>query len=286
MILVTGATGPIGSALLPRLVQLGAPVRALAHSDRGRAQIERQGAEAVEGHFDRPETLEAAMRGCDHVFLLSPPSTQQAERELRAIDLAGRAGVEHVVALSAQGASHESPMAFARWHAAIDEHLAASGLGFTILRPAGLMQAHLLPVATVTASGTWYGMTGDGATGYVDAEDVAAVAGHVLTQPGHEGATYELTGPAAISLPQAAAVLSQVLGRQIRYVDLPRDEFRAQLLEAGLPEWAADSLVGLCQTIREGHAATVTNEVELATGRPARSYQAFAEAHKAAFSGA
>ncbi|CAN5626022.1 SDR family oxidoreductase [soil metagenome] len=286
MILVTGATGTVGSALLPILAEHGASVRALAHSQAGRAAIEAHGAEAVDGDFDRPETLERAMAGCDRVFLLSPASPAQAGRERRAIDIAGQAGVAHVVALSVMGASHDSPMGFARWHAEIDDHLAAAGVGHTILRPAGFMQSHLLPVDTVRAEGAWYGMTGDGASGFIDAADIAAVAAHVLTTDGHEGATYEVTGPESISMPQAAAQLSEVIGGDVRYVDVPADGFRANLAGAGLPDWLADSLVALYGAIRAGHAATVTNEVEKATGRPARPYRQFAENHRDAFAAA
>lgn len=285
MILLTGATGTIGSALLAQLADIDAPVRAVAHSPGGRAEIERHGAEAVDGDFDQAGTLEAAMQGCDRLFLLSPPHPAQVERERNAIDAAGRAGVEHVVALSLMGASQSSPMLFAQWHAEIDDHLAGSGLGFTILRPAGFMQSHLLPVETVKADGKWYGMTGHGASGFVDAADVAAVAAHVLTSSGHEGATYELTGPEAISLPQAATQLSEITGREVAYVDVPVAQFRGNLLGFGLPDWVADSLVALYQAIREGHAATVSNEVEKATGRGARTYREFAEASRDAFIG-
>ena len=285
MILLTGATGTIGSALLAQLAETDAPVRAVAHSPGGRAEIERLGADAVDGDFDQPDTLEAAMRGCDRLFLLSPPHPTQAGRERNVVDAAGRAGVGHVVAVSVMGASHSSAMLSACWHAEIDDYVAASGLGYTILRPAGLMQTHLLPGETVKAEGRWYGMTGHGASAFIDAADVAAVAAHVLTSPGHDGATYELTGPEAVSLPQAAVQLSEVTGRDIAYVDVPVAQFRGNLLSFGLPDWVADSLVALYQSIREGHAATVTNEVEKATGRPARSYRAFAEAHKDAFAG-
>ncbi len=286
MILVTGPTGTIGSILLPRLSSHGADVRALAHSPASRSQIEGQGAEAVDGDFDDVNSLERAMDGCEHVFLLSPPGPEQPDREQRAIDVARHAGVQHVVALSVMGASSSSPVEFARWHAEIDDHLAGSGLGYTILRPAGFMQAHLLPVDTVNREGVWYGMCGDGVAGFIDARDVAAVAAHVLTTPGHTGATYELTGPAPISMPRAAAALSQVLGHQVRYIDVPADQYRANLGQAGLPDWIVNSLVGLYQGIRQGHAATVTNEVEKATGRPARAYRDFAEDHKGAFTAA
>ncbi len=286
MIFLTGATGTVGSPLLARLAQQGVPIRALAHSPAGRELIERSGVEAVDGDFDRPDTLEGAMAGCDHLFLLSPPHPDQPTREKAAIDAAKRAGVSHVVALSVMGADPASPVAFGRWHADIDAHLVGSGLGYTILRPAGFMQVHLLPVDTIRSQGRWYGMAGEGAAGYIDVDDVAAVAAVALTSPGHAAATYELTGPAAISMPQAAAVLSEVIGRSVDYVDVPPDQFRASLVGAGLPDWLADTLIPFYQAVRAGHAATVTNAVQEVTGRPARDYRQFAEAQKDVFTGA
>lgn len=283
MILVTGPTGNIGTALLGRLRLQGAAMRAVAHTAASREAIERHGAEAVDGDFDRPGSLEAAMAGCDHLFLLSPPQPDQTRREVAAIDAAKRAGVGHVVALSVMGSDHASPAAFGRWHAAIDEHLATSGLDYTILRPSGFMQFHLLPVQTVKAADTWYGMTGDGATAYIDTEDVAAAAAAVLTSAGHIGRTYDLTGPEAITLPQAAAQLGWAIGRDVAYVDLPAEQFHANLLGAGLPTWLAEAAVALCGAIRDGHAATVTNSVEELTGRPPRSYREILGAHIDAF---
>jgi uncharacterized protein YbjT (DUF2867 family) len=282
MILITGATGTVGSALLTRLSDVGAWARGLVHSPSARGRVEGLGLEAVDGDFDEPDTLERAMHGCDHLFLLSPPSPAQPQREKAAIDTAMRAGVGHIVALSVMGASNSSPVAFGRWHAEIDDHLVASGIDYTILRPSGFMQVHLLPVDTIKAQGRWYGMAGDGPSGYIDVEDIATVAVEALTKPGHGGATYELTGPEALTMPQAAAQLSEVIGRNIAYIDLPAEQFRANVAQAGLPDWLCDALVALYQATREGHAATVTNAVAEVTGRPPRSYRQFAEAHREA----
>lgn len=245
--------------------------------------MEGQDLEAVEGDFDRPADLEAAMEGCDRILLLSPPHPDQVTREKAAIDAAGRAGVGHVVALSVMGADHASRSDFGRWHAEIDDHLIASGIDYTVIRPAGYMHVHLLPVSTARAQGHWYSMTGDGPHGYIDADDVAAVAAEVLTTPGHAGRIYELTGPEAITMPQAAAQLAEVIGRDVAYIDLPAGEFRGNLERSGMPAWLAGAIVALYQSIREGHMATVTNFVEELTGRPGRAYRDFAEAHKGAF---
>jgi len=283
MIFVTGPTGNVGTILVPLLVRSGASVRALAHSPASRTAIEAHGAEAVDGDLDRPEAVEVAMAGCDKLFLLSPPGPEQPIREIAAIDAAKRAGVEHVVALSVTGADSSSASALARWHGDIDEHLAASGLQFTILRPTGFMHLHLLPVHTVNAEGRWYGMTGDGAAGYVDAADVAAAAAGALTTTGHAGSVYEITGPEAITMPQAAGQLSNVIGRDVAYVDVPAEQFFGFLLGAGLPEWVADGLVNFYKAIREGHAATVTNSVEELAGHRPRTYRQVLEDHKEAF---
>ena len=220
------------------------------------------------------------MAGCERLFLLSPPHPDQVRREVAAIDAARQAGVRHVVALSIMGADSASSVAFARWHAEIDQHLIQSGLEYTILRPAGFMGVHLWPVQTVKAEGRWYGMTGDGVAGFIDAEDVAAVAAQVLTTPGYEGAIYELTGPAAISMPEAAKTLSEVSGSRVEYVDLPYEEFRTRLTATGMPGFIAEPITALYQAIRAGHAATVTNSVHEVLGRPGRTYRQFAETNQ------
>lgn len=280
MILVTGPTGTVGSALLPLLADHGADVRALAHSPASRSRLEALGVEVVDGDLDQPDTLEEAMQGCDQLFLLSPAHPDQRVREQAAVDAAVLAGVGHVVALSVMGASRSSSISFARWHGEIDDHLMASDLSWTILRTSGFMQAHLLPVATVSAEGAWYGMTGHGTSAYIDIDDVASAAAAVLITPGHAGKVYELTGPASLTLPEAAKVLGDVLGRPVRYVDLPAEQFRTNLIGAGPPDWLADAVVALYQTTRDGHAATVTNTVEQVTGRPARGYRQVAETHR------
>ncbi|HET9444411.1 MAG TPA: SDR family oxidoreductase [Acidimicrobiales bacterium] len=285
MILVTGATGNVGSALLPRLAERGAPVRALTRSDAARARVEALGVEAVDGDLDDPGSLERAMKGCDHLFLLSPVGPDQMMREMGVVDAAVAAGVGHVVAVSVTGADPGSQVSFARWHSAVDDYLSQSGLDWTILRPAGFMSLHLWPVYTVRREGRWYGMTGDGAHAFVDVDDVAEVAAVALTEAGHQGRIYEVTGPEARSMPEYAAVLSEFAGRPVDYVDLPPEDFVARMTGAGVPVWMAESLGTLYWVIREGHAATVSNAVEEVTGRPPRSYRDFAAAHRDVFSG-
>ena len=139
------------------------------------------------------------MAGCDHLFLLSPPSPHQPEQERNAIDAAQRAGVGHVVALSVLGFSPDASVAFGRWHGEIDRYLAESGLPHTLLLPSGFMQNFLTSAQYVADQGILCGMTGETRVSYIDTRDVAAVAARVLTSPGHQGKAYTLTGPEALS---------------------------------------------------------------------------------------
>lgn len=270
MILLTGATGTVGSRLVPLLLQRSVEVRCLVHDTARWSGT--GGVEVAQADFDRPETCAPALRGCGQLFLLTPAHERQVTREVALLDAARSAGVSHVVALSIMGAHRDAVATFARWHAEIDDHLVASGLGYTILRPAGFMQVHLLP-QTATAEGRWYGMTGDGAHPFVDALDVAAVAAELLASPPGESAVHELTGPAAISAPQAAAILGRVLGREVQYVDLPAERFTGALSAAGLPGYVVQGIAELYGGIRAGHAATTTHTVEQLLGRPPTSYE-------------
>jgi len=285
VILVTGATGNTGSELVRLLAEVGAPARALVRSPEKAASIQRLGLEAALGDFEQPDTLDAAMAGCDHLFLLSPPNPHQPKQERNAIDAAKRAGVGHVVALSVLGSSPDASVAFGRWHGEIDRHLAESGLPHTLLLPAGFMQNFLAVAQTVAEQGVLYGMTGDTRVSYIDTRDVAAVAARVLTSPGHEGKAYALTGPAALCGDEVAERLSAATGRQVGSVDVAADTFRQALAGAGLPGWLVDRLIELNTMMAAGHAAGVTDEVATLLGRQPRTFEQFAAEHRAAFGG-
>jgi uncharacterized protein YbjT (DUF2867 family) len=177
------------------------------------------------GDFEQPGTLDAAMAGCDHLYLVSPPSPRQPEQERNVIDAAKRAGVAHVVKQTVLGADPEVSMAFGRWHGQIEQYLDQSGLAYTLVRPHSFMQNFLLSAQPVAEQGVLYGMTGEGRTSYSDTRDIAAVAAQVLTGPGHQGQRYIVTGPEALSAAEVAERLSAAIGRPVRYVDLPAAAF-------------------------------------------------------------
>ena len=285
MILVTGATGHVGSELVRLLAEQGAPARALVHSPDKAAPIQHLGLETALGDYEQPDTLDAAMKGCDQLFLLSPPTPRQPQQEQHVIDAARRAGLDHVVKQSVPWAGPDAPVVFCRWHGQVEQHLAQSGLAYTLLRPSSFMQNFLLSAQQVADQGILYGMFGEGRVAFIDARDIAAAAAELLTNPGHQGASYTLTGPEALSAAEVAERLSAATGRQVRSVDLGPDGYRQALAGAGMPGWLVDGVVESNTMLAAGHAATVTNEVARLTGRPPRTFAQFAADHQAAFGG-
>jgi uncharacterized protein YbjT (DUF2867 family) len=285
MILVAGATGHVGSELVRLLAETGTPARALVHSPDKAAPIQRLGLEVAVGDYEQPDTLDAAMAGCDQLFLLSPPTPRQPQQEQHVIDAARRAGVEHVVKQSVPWAGPDAPLVFSRWHGQVEQHLAQSGLAYTLLRPSSFMQNFLMSAQQVADQGILYGMTGEGRVAFIDTRDIAAVAAELLTNPGHQGTSYTLTGPEALSAAEVAERLSAATGRQVRYVDVGADGFRQALAGAGMPGWLVDGVVEGNTMLAAGHGATVTDEVARLTGRPPRTFAQFAADHQGAFGG-
>ncbi|KPK05029.1 MAG: hypothetical protein AMS20_07560 [Gemmatimonas sp. SG8_28] len=284
MLLVTGATGTIGSELARLLVESGTPFRALVR-DRARAgSLARDGVDIVEGDFTDPASLDRAFEGATQLFLLAPASEDQRALKRNAVSAARRAGLEYLVHVSAVGAAADAPMQLGRDHAAIEQALIDAGIAHTNLRPQSFMQNLLTQAGAIMHRGEFYSSTGDGRIAMVDARDVARVAARLFAaRADHTSPSYDITGPAAVSHAEVAAVLSDVLGRQVRYVDVPQETVREGLAEAGVPTWLADDLVTLNAINRAGHGRHVSSAVSDITGAPARDVAAFARDHRAVF---
>ena len=278
MILVIGGSSKIGSTLLDLLVNQNGSVRMLVrdHRERSRAVV---GVEVVTGDLAEKPSLNAAMGGIDKVFLLSSPHPDAVTWHANAIDAARESGVRLVVRSSILGAGGAATGEFITSHTASDEYLAASGVDYVILRP-NLFQQNVpeSTIPSIDASGQFYVNAGDAKLSMVDTRDVAAVAAAVLTEPGHEGATYDITGPEALSYHDVAIRLSEALGRDIRYIEVSDDASRSTLSGFGMTAWFMDALVGLYQNYRRsgqgGYAARVTETVLRITGRPPRTLDA------------
>ncbi|MGP7997345.1 MAG: SDR family oxidoreductase [Streptosporangiaceae bacterium] len=274
MILVIGGRSKIGTALIGRLLERDQQVRVLVRAGEPAAGL--AAAEVVTADLADEGSLVAAMEGIEKVFLLSSPHPDAIRWHRNAIDAARRTDVRLLVRSSILGADRQSPAEFIGAHTACDRYLEDSGLPHVIVRPNFFLQnipASLIP--SIDASGTFYADAGEARISMVDTRDVGAVAAVVLTEPGHAGAHYDVTGPEAISHGDVADKLTRVLGRQITYVDAPDEAVRDALLGAGLGAWFADALVGLYQDYRRsgpsGYAAQITDTVERLTGHQARS---------------
>jgi uncharacterized protein YbjT (DUF2867 family) len=282
MILATGGTGLIGSEVLRLLSCSDVPARALVRNPV-RAQAV-PGISWVQGDLANPETLAPVFAGCTKLFLLTGNVENASDLQQHAIAAARQARVAHVVKLSAFGASQHSNSVIGRMHHRIEQELQESGLAWTMLRPHHFMQNLLSQADNIINQGVVYSSSGDGRIPFVDTRDIAAVAAVTLTEPGHTGKKYVITGSEALSYRQATDILGEAIGRPLRFIDEPVDEARARLTRAGQPAWLVDSLLAIATYQRAGGPTeTITSVVADLTGKPPRTFAAFARDNAAAF---
>jgi uncharacterized protein YbjT (DUF2867 family) len=280
MILITGASGNVGREVVKQIAETGAEVRACFQSLNKAAAVP-SGVETVRLDYNQPETVRAALTGVDRVFLVGPPTAELPALERMAIDVIKQSHVGQVVKLSAMGGREAI---FPRQHAESEDYIQSSGVPYTFLRPNGFMQNMVTYNGpTINTQNAFYGSVGDGRVSHIDVRDVAAVAVKTLTENGHAGSSYTLTGPEALTNREIARILSGTLGREIRYIDLPAPQLKQALLAAGVPEWSVDALLDLERLYREGKAATVTRDVEQILGRKPIGYSQFLRDNKNAF---
>lgn len=280
MILVTGASGRVGKALLTCLRAEGAAVRAAYRDPRATAREIESGGRAVTLDLARPETLGPALDGIGTVFLLGATSPAQTTHELNMVEAARAAGAR-VVKLSVWRAD-EGLSPIARLHRPVERALAASGLPWTVLRPNFYLQ-NFLSQPSIREAGEFSLPLITAPISFVDTGDIARVAARVLTTEGHDGRVYDLTGPRALTYAEAAEEFSAVLGRPVRYVGVPDDRARAALLGRGMPEFHADAVIGVARAYRDGGAETVTSTVADLTGSAPLGFVEFVRRNRHSF---
>ena len=283
MILVTGAGGTVGGELVKVLRSSGARFRAAYHSPHKAEQAKHDGLDAVALDFAKPSTVAAALADVDHLFLLGTGFIGQAEAEIGVVREAKKAGVRHLVKLSVWGADSEA-FSFAKVHRPVERAIESSGLTWTFLRPNGFMQNMVnYYAATIKSDGAFYTPSRGSRVSHIDARDIAAVAGKTLTEAGHEGKIYRLSGPESLTYAEIAAKLSAVLGTMVKYVDVPDADFKKGAMGAGMPEAYADALLSLIHYYEGDHASAITPDVERVTGRKPVRFDQFARDHADAF---
>ena len=286
MILVTGATGLSGSELVRRLSGQGIPSRALVRNlAKAQPLALLPNVEVVVGDMAHPDSLTEALRGIDRAMLISSSDPTMVETQTSFIDAARKAGVKHVVKLSGIIPELDSPFRFARMHAEIEQRLEASGVAYTHLRAGEFMPSYFRQVPSIVARGILALPMADARIASIDIGDIAEVAIAVLTTSGHEGKTYPLTGPESLTMAEVAEKLSAVVGKSIRYVDVPPEEAKAARLAAGIPPYLADGLDELFAERRNGKESKVWATIEEVFGWHPTSFDTFARRHAAIFRG-
>lgn len=275
MFLVAGATGNVGGAAVRALVDAGHPVRGLVR-DPSRARLA-DGAESVAGDLNRPGTLAEALDGVRGVFLL--PGYADMPGVLAAAE---RAGVERVVQLS--GSSVETgdmSNAVTAYMTRTEDAVHNAGLPWTILRPSAFMTNAFEWVPQLRAGDVVRAPFADVAAAVIDPRDIGAVAAHALTEPGHAGRTYRLTGPEALRPADRVRVLADVLGREVRFELEPNDDAHARM-SAEMP---AEYVAAFFDFYVDGSLdeSPVLPTVRDITGRPARTFAQWAEEHRDLF---
>ena len=284
--LVIGAAGRIGGDLVKELAARGEEVRALVRNSEKAAAIEGQGVEAVVGDLERPETLDSALGGVDKAFLISGDNPRIAELHGNFVEAARRADVGHIVRMSILVAMMpDSPLALSKWHKEADQRVIDSGIPYTILQPAYFMQNVLMSATSIASDGIVYGAMGDGKIGFIDTRDIADVAATILTSDGHEGQSYVLTGPEALSMTDIAAKLSTALSKEVKYANVSPDDAKVGMVAMGVSDVIADAWVKLAQMVSMGAAEMVTPMVKEVTGKEPRSFDQFARDFAHAFKG-
>jgi uncharacterized protein YbjT (DUF2867 family) len=277
MLLVTGATGTIGSELVPLLARRHA-VRAMTRRPARPGE--------VYGDLDRPETLPAALDGVTAVFVLVPGYGPQGPGQERSLVAAARAaGVRHLVKLSTSGVTFGATDAISAGHRAGEDVIRGSGIPWTILRP-GTFMTYLEQYARgIAADRTMTVTETDPVSAMVHPLDVAAVAATVLTRPGHAGRDYTITGPEALSPLRQAELVGEAIGDPVRLAVRTVEQTRALFEARG---WGGPRLESLLELKRQSGAwdHTVFDTVQQVTGRPALTLRDWLDEHVELFSGA
>jgi NAD(P)H dehydrogenase (quinone) len=270
LIVVSGATGRLGGRIARRLAAAGVAQRLLVR-DAARAP-RLPGAEVAVAEYADRDAVRAALAGADTVFMVSgSESPDRVDRHRAFVDAAAAAGIGHLVYTSFVGAAPDAVFTLARDHWATEEHVRAGRLPFTFLRDN--LYADFLPLM-VGADGVIRGPAGDGRAAMVAQDDIADAAVAVLRDPApHAGRTYDLTGPEALTLAEAAATVTAVTGRDVRYHDETLEEAYASRASYGAPDWQVDAWVSTYTSMASGELAAVSPDVPRLTGHPATSLE-------------
>ena len=266
MILVTGASGTVGKAVLKEVARSGAKHKAMYRSP-GEAAKAPAGTTAVIADFAKKDTLAAALRDAESVYLVCSPIPDLVQLESNMIDASVAAGIRHIVLNSALGAG-DYAKSFPSWHRKVEDKLKGTRISFTILRPNSFHQNVLTYFApSVRAQSAFYSSMGNARVSLLDVRDIAVVAAKALSGGEYSGKTYELNGPEALTYAELAEKISKHAGRPVQYVDIPAEAQRKVMLDQGMPVWQVDALLDLQGYYSSGKGGAVDPLLQNLLGR-------------------
>ena len=266
--------------MVAQLLVQGEKVRALTRNP-SRAQLDER-VELVAGDLNQAETVAKAVEGVDRIFSLAI-GPELGAQEASLAQAAKKAGVRNIVKLSGLRPGGEPRSLLASWHLASERAIQNMGIAWTFVQPGAFMSNALNWRDTIKSQGKVFSNYGDGKVAYIHPRDIAAVAVHALTEPGHEGKAYQVTGPEALSVGEVVQLLSEAVGKPIEYVPITDDATREGMQKAGLPAFLIDALLPYASFVRTGKGAEILPTVEEVIGRKPLTFADWAREHATDF---
>ena len=290
-ILVTGATGTVGSEVIKQLISnphtSNFNIQAAVHSqESGKRVAAEMRVKPVQIDYNKPDTIEEAFKDIDKLFMLTPFQSNMVELSSNLVRMAKKTGVvKHIVKLSVMGADADPGITGGRLHRQAENIIEESGISYTFLRPNFFMQNFINYFSqTIKEQDAFYVPAGDGKVSFVDVRDIAAVAVQaLLNESKHGQKAYNITGPDGISYGQAAEILSNEIGRKIKYVDISEVQAREGMKAIGMDEWFINSMMELFDITRAGYVSDVSSATEELTGKKPINFSQFAKDYSRAF---
>ena len=279
-ILVIGATGNTGSALVGALRGQNIDVRAFVRDEKKAQGLKDQGAEIYVGDLGKPDTIPGAFEGIDKAYFVTWNGEDAEAQGLAFVEKAKAVGNVHVVHGGARG-YEESRLI--KQHRVVDKALQESGLPWTILRPTMFMQLTMMFADSIKKDGAFYAPLKDAKIAMIDIRDIVGTALAVLTGSGHEGKTYDLTGPAGVSFGEVATTFSKLVGKEVKYVDVPPQAAREAMQGMGMSEFLVGGYLELYDGFAQGLFAEPTTDVKTVSGKEPFAFSEYAEAFKQYF---
>ncbi len=286
-ILITGATGTVGSEVVKQLSAKGENiiVKAAARSATDNTFENLNRVQVVQLDYDKPDSLAVALKGVDKLFLLTPFQSNMVDLTSNLVSEAKKAKVKYIAKQSVMGADVEPGITPGRLHRQAEKIIEESGIPFTFLRPNFFMQNFVNYYSNLIRSqGAFYMPAGDAKVSFVDVRDIAAVAVKSLINDNQQkGRTYNITGGEALSYGQAAEILSKAVGKKINYVNVTDQDARNGMKDMSMDEWTIKSMIELFEITRAGYVSEISPIVEQVTGNKPITFSQFAKDYAGAF---